>query len=219
MNGNRFGPARAGRWLGLVVLALGIASCYPGQPEDIQQLDTALTLYDDTVDFTSFSTYAMPDSVNHFCPDTTGASCVDVTRDYDQLMLSTVAQNMQALGYTRDMNPSETNPPDVLVTVAVTATDNWAVYGWPWYPWWGWYPCCWGPGWNPWYPSWGAVNYQTGTVLITMFNVDTADNDQIPAVWEGTLNGLLGTTASVTQTRLVNGINQVFDQSPYLATN
>jgi hypothetical protein len=221
MKTTRFEPARGGRWLLLPALLFALVSCYPGQPEDISQLDTVVTLYDDTVDFTSFSTYAMPDSVNHFCPDSTGQSCIDVSRQFDQLMLQTVATNMQALGYTREFNPSPGNEPDVLITVAVTASKNWIVSGgYPWYPWWGWYPCCWGPGWNPWYPPyWTASSYEVGTILITMVDVDGAASENIPVSWTGILNGLLGTQASATQSRIVDGINQAFDQSPYLNTD
>jgi len=195
-------------------LLLGVVSCYPGQPEDLQQLDTALTLYDDTVDFSTFSTYAMPTTVDHFCPDSTGAGCIDVPDTYDQDMLNLVAQNMSDLGYTRidTPNPPATEP-DVIVTVGVTASNNWVIYGgYPWYPWYPWYP-----GWGPWYPPyWSAANYQTGTIIIMMADVSSGSNEQFPVVWEATLNGLLGTSSTNTLNRITTGINQAFDQSPYL---
>ena len=56
------------RWSILPALAgalLTVSSCYPGDVTNIQQLDVVVTAHDETVDFTSLSTYVLLDSVIH----------------------------------------------------------------------------------------------------------------------------------------------------------
>ena len=56
------------RWSILPAFAgilLGLASCYPGEVTSVQQLDVVVTAHNDTVTFTSFTTFALLDSVVH----------------------------------------------------------------------------------------------------------------------------------------------------------
>jgi hypothetical protein len=61
-------------------------------------------------------------------------------------------------------------------------------------------------------------SYETGTLFIDMYDQNTVDSVgmRIDRPWNALLNGLLGTTASLTQQRLEAGIRQAFVQSPYL---
>jgi hypothetical protein len=100
--------------------------------------------------------------------------------------------------------------------------SDWQVSGW--YPggWWGWYPWYPGGGWYPGYPGYGyTYNFSTGTVNITMIDPQRWDpnNPEVGPVWSGALNGLLGDTRAGASTRIRNGINQAFAQSPYLKVN
>jgi uncharacterized sodium:solute symporter family permease YidK len=54
--------------------------------------------------------------------------------------------------------------------------------------------------------------------MIQMAYPDGADlvNQTIPVVWTGLLNGLLDGTTASTQNRIVSGIDQCFEQSPYI---
>ncbi|MCK5454961.1 MAG: DUF4136 domain-containing protein, partial [Calditrichia bacterium] len=61
-------------------------------------------------------------------------------------------------------------------------------------------------------------SFSTGTVLITMIDPAKWDpgNPVNSPVWGGTLNGLTGDTRAGISTRIRNGIDQAFAQSPYL---
>ena len=50
------------RWLALLTLPF-LSGCYPEGAEYVEELDLVLTNYDDSYDFSSKTTYAMPDSI------------------------------------------------------------------------------------------------------------------------------------------------------------
>jgi hypothetical protein len=178
--------------------------------------DMVLTLADPNAVFSNYSTYALPDTVIHPVPD---GQTDDLTRAFDSQIISDVARNMDALGYTRVTDTTQT----VSVVVLITATkSDWQVSGW--YPggWWGWYPWYPGGGYYPGYPGYGySYSFSTGSILITMIDPDKWNPDSLPdgPVWGGALNGLLGDTRAGVSTRIRNGINQAFAQSPYLKVN
>ena len=211
------------RWYALPALAgalLTAASCYPGGATNVQQLDLVITTHDETVDFTSFSTYALLDSVVHIDLEDNNNDDL-LTRANDALILSQIRSNIEALGYVEEADPVN-NTPDVIFLVgawAITTTNIYVSY--PWWDWYGWYPgwgCC-GPGYGWGYPSYPAVvRYDTGTLLITMVDPTKirADVNTLPVIWVAGLNGLLqGSEASILA-RITNSIDQAFDQSPYL---
>lgn len=198
---------------GLLVLAILTAGCSPGSlPSSISAYDTVLTLFSDKADFTGARTFTLVDSIVHLV-DPGGSDTI--SRQYDGLVLTRVRDNMIAAGWTEISNPSGSNPPDVAIQVAATTSDNYVVEYWP--PYWGWYP-----GWG--YPGygwgWGWSNvykYTTGTVLMAMLDLRNPDtgNETVPVMWLGALNGVLSSSTSV-QARIVDGIDQAFEQSPYL---
>ena len=210
------------RWSTLSALAgtlLGLTACYPGSVTDVQQLDLVITTHDETVVFTSFSTYALLDSVIHIDIEDNNNDDL-LTRANDALILSQVRSNIEALGYVEEADPANT-PPDVILLVgawAVTTTNIYA--GYPWWGWYGWYPywpCC-GPGYGwgyPVYPS--VVQYDTGTLAITMVNPISPAADTLPVMWVAGINGLLSGSEAGISARITSAINQAFDQSPYLS--
>jgi hypothetical protein len=202
-----------------------LPACYPGDPSSVTQLDVVLTIHDSTANFGGFLTYAMPDSVVHVTGDSLDIGDIeDLPRDYDDLILETVEENMEDLGYVREDDP-EDNGADLLLFVAAVGTEStsyWYVwdwwYYWGWYPGWGYYPG-YGPGWGWYYPpGWvGSVTYEQGTLLLTLVDPDEADEEEelIGVIWGGAVRGLLG-SSSIAEQRIVDGIDQAFDQSPYL---
>ena len=50
-----------------------------------------------------------------------------------------------------------------------------------------------------------------------LFNVGDPDLGQNGETWVGAMNGLADGNESTARTRIVGGINQAFDQSPYLS--
>lgn len=201
--------------LSIVILAVISFSCYPDYGLTVQDYDMVLTLYDNSVDFAQFNTYAMPDSVLHPVPEGRND---DLTRAYDDLVLSLVSSNMADLGYTRITDDSGPDP-DVIILVTALKSD-WQVSsyypggGW-WY--WGWYP------YYPYYPYYGySYTFSTGTFLISMIDTEdfSLDNNTAITYWGAALNGLADyDVSSGVRNRITDGINQAFAQSPYLKTN
>lgn len=200
-------------FLSIMLLSFLLYSCYPDYGLSVTDYDTVITLFDSEADFNK-PTYAMPDSVVHFVDE--GTSEDDIDRSKDQLILSTVANNMAALGYTR-VTDSTAAAPAFAVLVGVTTSDNYTTV---WYPGWGyWY----GWGWWGGYPGWGypggsvTYSYTTGTIFITMINPDklNPDTQTYGAVWLARLNGILSNAVNSNQ-RITQGINSAYSQSPYL---
>lgn len=210
----------------LLLLALatfGLVSCYPEGAEYIEDLDTATTLVDEENKETLQKlTYSIPWKVAHIGEDSADYEFTEM----DAFILEEVKSNMDALGYQyiSDQEIENGTNPDLMVTcssVAITyagVVDNWW-YWWGYYPGWG-YPG-WGyPGWNPYYPPmYSTYSYTTGSVLVDIFDneVDPNDPSDTPdGVWRGIVNGVLAGSQNSVETRLVDGINQCFDQSEYL---
>jgi hypothetical protein len=192
-----------------LLLALAMWSCYPGGPENIAETDLVFTFYDQSADFGSIRTFFMPDKV--FVRE----GSEETVDDFDGLILSDVARNMEALGYVRERDPQNNGADSVVIVSKVKSTYTsvgW-VPGYPWYPGWG-YP---GWGWyGPWYPV--GVSYSTGTVFVEFANADDVNvpEQQVVASWSGVINGILGSSSSATASRVTANIDQAFKQSPYL---
>jgi len=213
------------RWRGSAALALIVAAgaCYPGDgPTNVQDLDVILTLYDQEVNFGSFQTFAMPDTVVHVSNDTLDA-LVPISRDNDELVLDLVADNLVAAGYTREFD-ALANGADLVMLVSaigVEHTEYWVYqdywYYWGYWPGWGYpgYPG-YGPGYGWYYPPTygGSVTFEQGTLLLTLIDPSAADGEAVPVIWSGVVRGLMNYGGETG--RITSGINQAFSQSPYL---
>lgn len=206
---------------GVFALALlfGVAVGCEEEPTAIDDLDTVVTLYDGTVEFDDYATYAMPDSIVHFGSDTTQ----QLSREHDQVILGEIAAQMTQAGYVRVTDP-EAEPPDLVVLAGATSTAHvgYATYTadyWAWWSGWGWY-APFDPTWSfyyPWYTTTVAYVYRVGTILIDVIDPLQRDNDRrlVGSLWIGAVNGVLG-NATEAETRIRDGIAQAFEQSPYL---
>jgi len=139
---------------------------------------------------------------------------------------------MLKLGFVEEPNP-DVNPAEVVITVTAMSSEH-EVYTW--YPYWGWY---WGYGsypikstetddvvsaigyYYPWLPYSTYYSYQSGSVLMEMVDAARVDPDveAIPVIWAGIVNGVLEGSQSGIKNRLSTGIDQCFNQSPYLLKN
>lgn len=217
------------RWTPVVcLLAITVlsASCYPGGPTDLSELDVVVTSYDVDFDFSEPKTYALPDSVAHL-GDPNEAGYVELSRAYDAHILQRIEAEMNAYGWTRELSP-ETNGADVFVLPSAVGSTTWVLSSYyPSYPYWGWYPG-WGyyPGYGPGYgwgypPYYTATSYSTGTLFIDIVDPKAGDPVAmtVPIRWTGTLSAVLGASAAPTNQRLTDGIHQAFVQSAYLVRN
>jgi hypothetical protein len=211
-------------WLTVLIIPLVMFSCYPGGPSEAEDLDLVGTMHDPDFNFDGVVTYAMPDTVIHIIGEDDKEE--DIDHSFDELMLSTVSTNMDALGF-QWMEFDTINPADVVLLVsAVTTTSSGIIHDpgwwwgyWGWWPGWGGYPGggYWGPGWGYGYP-WGYpiyYSYSTGSIFVSMINPDDFDleNETIGVVWMAALNGLLTGDEDRAETRIREGINQAFVQS------
>ena len=136
-------------------------------------------------------------------------------------------------------NPSNTNVAVVVPTVdplpsaetvyapSVVLRNKTVVYYYPGYPWWGggwyggWYPGYPGGCYYCGYPSYGSSTYQVGTVLLDMYDARKIPAggpipDDYDVSWIGIMRGVVGSNPASNSTRVTNGIQQAFKQSPYL---
>ncbi len=193
-------------------LAVGLSSCYYDYGLSTSDYDAILTHWDNKTDFSTYKTFFMPDSVFHLLGENDED---DISRKYDQTILDAVSNNFGAKGYKRVIEVDTNDLPDFVVTVSVTKSTY---TGGGWY-----YPPYWGPGWG-WYPGYWPgggyyYTYETGTVFVDFLDTKDIDTDNpdsyVTPKWTGRLEGLLSTVESNVQ-RIINGINQMFYQSPVL---
>jgi len=208
------------RLLGILSLVL-ISGCYPKGAEFIDDLDLVYTNYSSSFDFSSKTTYAIPDSVIKI----TGDIFSDPDGDHKPsflgpasaaAILDKINQNMVSNGWTE---VNKFSNPDVIVLVStVTTTNVYWYYDW-WY--WGWYYPGWYPGWGWYYPGYYppyVTGYKSGSVFIQMVDAKAvaAGTENVPVIWSCILNGLAeGGTSSITA-RVQGMIDKAFAQSPYL---
>jgi hypothetical protein len=192
----------------LTVLLAGLAAmaaCNPSPDLSPEDFDTVVTVVSDTADFSGFSTYFLPDTVFQRPLDGT------ISRQFDDLIVSEINRNMQQLGYLYEPDP-QGSPPDILVVAsAITKAEYTAYLGWPYF----------GAGWGGQivYPGVSMrYLYTVGTVTIDI--VDAAGFDpaanELSVLWTASISGPLEQNADNKGTRITDGIDQAFAQSPYL---
>ena len=221
------------KWMTKALLAIAgfgvlafLGGCYPDNSLTVSQADVVLTGYNDSVNFQSLHTYYMPDTIFVRRADTTDKTPVDNQHEY----LAEIAKQMQAMGYQRFTEADTVGGKEPDVEMIVSALQKTYVTGgwyYPWYPGWDW-------GWGGWWPGWGWYyppsyyppipwysQYKTGTLLLEMINkndYDIVKGDTVARVyWNGALNGIL--QGSNIKTRVLNGIDQIFKQSPEIKTS
>lgn len=209
---------------GIFILAF-LSGCYPDKIDYVDEYDLAATHYDEDVDFSSYHTFSVIDTIVHLTED--GEDDPNFSREHDEFIIDLVRQNMRDLGFTENENPDSLNQPDIILFCEALSSENYSYYYydyWSWYPGWNW----WYPGYPgypgyPWYPSYpwypGYVeSYTTGTLMIEMADLESFDPEKrrLGFVWGGLVDGLLVKNSTNTQSRLEKQINQLFIQSPYL---
>ena len=218
------------KWVFKVLIILGtlsilLISCYPdGGLNSIEDYDVVITRYNKDYNFGAVKTYAMPDTILHVIADTTAED--EITREFDELILTKIAENMKNSGYKRITSTSQQDSiPDVVILAGVFTSryQGWSFWpgwsgGWGYWPGWGW----WGPGYPGYGPGYPGVavpyTFSTGSVVAYMFEPDDFDPDLalLPSEWGFGINGLLGGSSSTAAGRISQSIDQAFTQSPYL---
>lgn len=199
--------------LGLITsVVILLSGCYPKGPEYTSDYSLVVTDYAPEFDFGTQMTYYMPDTVyletNVENPD------AERIREFQELILETLEANMATRDYQR-IDTAGAQKPDMVLSVSALAINNSGV-SWvpsPCWSWWCWYY----PGWYP-----VGYSYSTGTVIIQMGRTDGVVNfedDEVNLVWFAALDGLMSSNVNNNRAGVENGINQAFEQSPYLKSN
>lgn len=185
-------------------LLLVVVGCYPDRLST-SNYDMVITTYDTAASFTA-ATYFLRDTVVHLVPP---GGTDDITRLFDNQIITQVRTNMQARGY---ISLPDTNGADLHVAIAVSTTEYTGYYWNYWCDiWYGYYGCYYPP-------YWGTYSYTLGTLFVTI-----GDRRQVGAggkrelIWIGLANGLAGQGS--TAARLTSGIDQMFAQSPYIKSH
>jgi hypothetical protein len=193
-------------------VCIATTGCASERFDTAAEADAIITVEDETHDYTTARTYAMAQEVYDLSDLV--EEPLPPTDMYDDLILTTVAEQMAEAGYTRvDL---ETGEPDVVVFTGKVAQRTWYLYGyWP----------CWGyPGYWCYYPPVTVpVAVDAGTVVVTMLDRDVTapppegvTEPTVQPIWVGALNGLLESSIPNTERRIAEGLVQAFEQSPYL---
>jgi hypothetical protein len=159
----------------------------------------------------------------------------------DNLVKIYGASNVYIISETDVPSPKPSNSQVDILTPNDVAPNTEAVYapsikltretvaivypGYPWYPGWGggWYPGY--PGYPCYYCSYPpTVSYESfdvGTIVLDMFDLrQIPASGQVPSdfdpAWVGVFKGLISSSATSNADRVVEKINQAFEQSPYL---
>ncbi len=223
----------------MAVITLFMAACYEYHDDTyLDELDVTLSYYDTNYNFQNNTTFAIRDSVgiiSDYLSDSEIANFYKPGGGNDDIK-TLVRANLVALGYTE---VSEDANFDFGVNLVVGAVENTEYY----YSWWygyygyyGWYYGGWYPYYGyPWYPV--SYTYQKGALLMEMVDgeslrdyrewaedktqgeIENADPDEVPDinfVWQSIVSGVAGSEKAYNQQRTERGINEAFDQSPYL---
>lgn len=208
-------------FLGALLLGMGFTyySCilpYPTESELYNDVAT-VTQRDTLEDFGRFHTFAISDSVYWIGTD---SSINLVKQEYSIQLVNEFVSHMTSRGYVR---VAASEDPDLVVNM--TAAENLYIvyspgygYGyWDCYYWY--YPCDW---WY--YPTYPTISsYKTASLVIDLVDrrdaIDHPDLGYLTIPWTAVVYTLNNNNTSFNIQKGLIGIDQAFDQSPYLTTN
>ena len=198
-----------------LVLVLGLAACYPGGPESLDEIGLVISFQNPDTDYAGLHTYAMEDTVAVL--DNGDGSAQSIDRQYNAVILQELQDNLAARGFTREMDP-QNNKPDVWVAVGAVESEVW-VYWYDWGYWGGYYPPGWGGGYYP--TTVSGASYQQGSIIWQMLDLrDVADPGapgvRPPVMWLAGINGAIKSSNSANEAAIESGVAKAFEQSPYI---
>ncbi|HJD09773.1 MAG TPA: DUF4136 domain-containing protein [Candidatus Phocaeicola caecigallinarum] len=202
-----------------IIALMSLAACE--KDPDMGQLDSDLVVYtdhDNSVDFSKYVTYYLPDSILE-----AGDIHTSYWTDNNALaIVGEVENQMNRLGYQRITDPTQKGNADVGVQLSYVSQTNTVISGGYWGGWWD--PFYWGAGWGGWYyPYPVSYSYDTQALILEMVDLTGQDADnnqrQIPVVWYASASGFQFGSNRVNMQLLLDGVDQAFSQSAYLSTN
>lgn len=210
-------------WIIVCLFLAGIMGACEKSP-DLSQLDDdnlVVTHYDETVDFNSFTTYFIPDSVLLIGRATDRVQYLDSSLAHP--LLDTYCRNMEQRGYIRTTDKESADLGLQLTYIA--DTQHFIEFVSIPYPWWG-YPGYWSPyywgNWGYWYyPLPIHFSMSTGSLLVDMLDLtaEKGEDKRLPIIWNNYITGILYDSETINTLLATRGICQAFDQSEYITKN
>ena len=197
-----------------VFLAGAMLSSCEKEP-DLGEMDgdfTVYTQYDPETDFAGASTYFLPDSIL-----TTGQGMrTTYWKDENaQKLIAQVKDEMDGRGYTRSHEKADADL-GVQITYVENTVNMVGFAGGYWDGWWD--PYYWG-AWGTWgygFPVY--YSYSENSLLMEMLDLaaPTGEDEELPVVWNAYIDGDLSGYRVFDLERMARGIDQAFEQSPYI---
>ena len=228
----------------LLLAAITLNACYPGDSIPIDDLDTSSTFYKaedfspppasvaivwEVVQQKNDDANDLPykGEVDSEILNTTLDNLVNLYGESNVIIISETAtpsptpsnSNVSVVVY--DENDPEPNV-DVVVSPSIILRRETVGTVYPGYPWWGgggwWGGGCYYCGYPP---SVSIQRYDIGTVVLDMVDLRQLVNgafnsSDVPIIWVAVNRGLISSSSSFNKERTVKGIDQSFEQSPYL---
>jgi hypothetical protein len=206
--------------LPLLTIAIGMlafAGCAPGLPEDVTTLDVVYTNFNPSFDFAQGTTFAIPDNVVIVTenPIQPGQQPPFIDFVAGRSILTAIRTNMRARGFTQ---VSQFDNPDYILLPTVPENNS-LLFSYNWWFWDWWYPNLGsGLGWlYPGYQPAVVSSVSTGSLTIQLVNMKSVSaTNQLEVDWVAIINGALTGSQSSNTDRAVAGVNQAFNQSPYI---
>lgn len=174
-----------------------------------------ITNHDSTINFRSFATYSIADSVAVITNSRLERKALT---DVDSAFINAVKQQMQQLNY--QLVPKNQNP-DLGINVSRIVNVSTGVFSYVDYSdyYYGYYdPYYWGyPGYGYYFPTfYGTYQVAEGAMSVDMLDLkDASASQQIKAIWSGLIRGSGIFNAATAPSQ----VKALFDQSPYLNAN
>lgn len=195
----------------LFILLL-LNACYPDSIIYPEETDIVYTNYSSGVDFQSIKYYKMPDSVMRISEE---AQSNTYFSDYDDLLINHFAANLQKRGYVR-VGEQDSIPADIVIIISDLSYIQ-VNYYWNYIPYGYFYPQYYNEDMNAFYslpPPSGVLVSSSSYIMVDMLeNISSNATDTAQVYWRGISNGVL---RSNMEARLINNIDRMFVQSPYL---
>lgn len=207
--------------LAIVVAAVFLGSCQP-KPNtgDLLKNMVVVTDYDNTVDFTQYSSYYLPlDTLSYFnSSDTNPADTLAVDQSgtgYVGNITTRVNNNMLAAGYTKVGKKAS---PDLKVYVFIV--ENYNVYQtYNYYPYGYGYGYGFGYGYGYGGYGYGYSSYSVSdqaNLYIEIFDLKNKVNGKPKLIWYSNISDLVSSPDQTATTIVLKSIDQAFKQSSYL---
>lgn len=224
------------RWIKPVVLSVTVpsvttlAACYSPPASDERFEDTIVVTSSDTAaDFGAFQTFFVRPDIRVLDEGEEGTQSADgsapalsvetMPTGMATSVVDTVTQNMIARGYRQVLVKTDADLAVEVVYLRAIYSDYYCYYWSDWY-YWGY------PGYSYYYPySCDTAEWRSGMLVTNVVDLKSAGppreaapmgNSVLRGVWFSGIYGVEMDTDSSMQ-RAVDGIDQAFEQSPYLA--